>query len=379
MAAAPGVTGVPEGAPGVRGARETPTRVVAVNADRVGAAVSAASDVSVVMVVGRGPWGDAVAALLPEQSVPGRSVGGQANVEPVQVDQAEAMVRVGSEPRPAVAVITDADPGDRVLVACLAAGVPVVDVHRSIASLDRAREAMRAGTLVAASGWAGGVAALVAAAGERELGGDVAAHVEVDALLAPGDTAGSAWWRRFSGLHRSFMVYDRGQRRLVRGLGEPKKVEFEGVARRARRIASPDQETLVETGHADSAAVRIAFARRVTNLWLALLVGSGAWRFVPQALRSLVLRPGPGESGHRVHVTAALPGGVLQARIHDARGLAHLVAAAASVQVARLLDPARAVPAGLTHPEETDDPTADLAALRRAGVEVGLEVTPAPS
>lgn len=321
------------------------------------------SSLPVVLVVGVGPWADATASLLREQGIASAS----------QVDAGQAVARVGEEPRPAVAVIADADPGDQVLIACLATEIPVVDLHRSIASVDRARDAMRAGTLVAASGWAAGVAALVVAAGERDLGGGPAEHVEVAALLALGDDAGDAWWRRFTGLHRSFMVYDRGQRRLVRGLGEPRTVVLDGVARRARRIASLEQETLVESGHAGSAAVRVAFSRRATNVWLALLVGSGAWRFVPTALRRAVLHPGRGASGHHVAVTAALPGGLLQVRVADARGLAHLVAAGACAQVVRLLDPARAVAPGVSHPEESDDPAADLEVLRRVGVRVELE------
>lgn len=329
----------------------------------------ASASLPVALVVGRGPWGDAVASLLADR----------VTAVPDQVDVGEAVSRLIGEPRPAVAVITDADPGDQVLIACLATGVPVVDVHRSIASVDRAREAMKAGTLVVASGWAGSVAALVVAAGERELGGGPADHVDVDVLLAAGDTAGAAWWRRFSGLHRSFMVYDQGQRRLVRGLGEPKTVRLGDHTRRARRIASLEQETLVETGHAASAAVRVAFARGATNFWLALLVGSGAWRFVPSGLRGRVLRPGTGPAGHRLTVTAALPGGVLHARIADPRGLAHLVAASAATQVGRLLDPGRTVPPGLGHPEQSDDPAADVEALRRTGVTVDLEVTPAPN
>lgn len=324
------------------------------------------------LVVGTGPWGDAVAALLSEHAVLSERVG--AGVELVEVDRVPQ--RMTASPRPDVAVITDADPGDLALVSCLAAGVPVVDVHRSMASVDRARDAMRAGTLVAAPGWAGSVAGLVVAAAERRPGApeEPAEHVDVDVLLDAGDSASDAWWRRFSGLHRSFMVYDRGQRRLVRGLGEPKVVTFGQLRRRARRIASPEQETLVETGHASSAAVRVAFARVSTNVWLALLVGSGAWRFLPVAVRRVILRPRPGGAPHQIDVTALTPEAVVRARVVDPRGRAHLVAASAAVQVERLLDPGRTVPEGVSHPEESDDPEADLARLRALGVTVDVEV-----
>lgn len=333
------------------------------------------------MVVGRGPWGDATATMLTEHAI----------ATPDRVDVREAVARVGVEPRPAVAVVTDADPDDRVLVACLASGVPVVDVHRSIAAVDRARTAMRAGTLVAASGWGGGAAAVVVAAACQEVGGPPADHVEVAAQLAPGDRAGDAWWRRFAGLHRSFMVYEGGQRRLVRGLGEPRAVDFAHGRRRARRVASPEQETLVETGASRSAAVRVAFAEGRTNVWLALLVGSGAWRFLPAAWRARILRPRTGQrsGGHEVDVVVAHAQGVVLARIVAAHGLAHLVAAGACVQVGRLLrtpadDDAATPPVDVltsqrvSHPEESDDPCADLATLRALGIQVDLEVRRSP-
>lgn len=323
----------------------------------------------VVLVVGLGPWGDAVTSVVREQAI--------ATSVQVGVDAVAAALsagRLGDGTAPGVAVITDADPGDRALIACLAADVPVVDVHRSIASVDRARAAMRTGTLVAASGWAGSIAALAVAAGERQLDGGPAEHVEVDVLLGPGDTAGDAWWRRFAGLHRSFMVYDRGQRRLVRGLAEPKTVGFAQVRRRARRFASPEQETLVETGHAGAVVERVAFTNTSTNVWLALLVGSGAWRFLPLGWRCRILRPGPGVGAHEIRVTAVHAEGVVHAGVTDPHGLAHLTAASAAAQVARILDPARVVPAGVSHPDESDDPAADLEVVRRAGVQVALTV-----
>ncbi|GGD28497.1 hypothetical protein [Nocardioides daphniae] len=325
------------------------------------------SHVARVVVVGDGPW---AAATVEE-------LAGLADAVPVTSGEVEPALDRGAD----VVVLTGPDPGDRTLLACAERGLPVVDVHRSIASLDRAGELLadHAGArLVAADGWAGGVAALVAVGLARpeesvDLGSD---HVEVDVLLDAGDEASDAWWERFAGLHRTFAVYDRGERRLVRGLDEAKLVRFAAGTRRARRVASPEQETLVENGHAGSVAVRVAFARRATDLWLALGVGSGAWRFLPRRWRRAALRPvrAVPAAGHEIWVTRVGESAAARVRVHDPRGRAHLVGASAATQVARLLDPTREpVPAGVSVPEQAPDLARDLDELRRRGVTFDVE------
>ncbi|QCX28131.1 hypothetical protein [Nocardioides jishulii] len=332
-----------------------------------------------VLVVGAGPWAEATLAALDERRTDGA---GAVAVSSAVAVASDAFAAVLEERSPAVVVVTEADPGDQVLRACAERGVPVVDVHRSIASLDRARDLLEArpgARLVAADGWAGDVAAMAAVGlalpddgGSREQ-----EHVDIDVLLDAGDRAPDSWWDRFVGLHRSFAVYDRGQRRLVRGLGEPKPVPFTAGMRRARRIASPEQETLVEGGHAGSVALRVAFARRSTDLWLAVLVGSGAWRFLPASWRRAVLEPARAEppAPHEIWVTRLAERSAVRVRVHDPLGRAHLVGASAATQVCRLLDPSREpVPEGVSAPEQAPDLSRDLDELRRRGVTFDVEV-----
>lgn len=332
-----------------------------------------------VRVVGAdAPWGRAVVQVLTEQRPEVRIEELPATVDPC------AEVSLGALPD--VVVLACDDPGATALASCLERGVAVVDLAWSLADVDVAGDRIATyddpARVLAPVGWAGSAGAIVlaAAVATRAGQGARALHVDVDVLLTAGDRADDWWWRRFANLHRTFVVWDRGGRRLARGLGEPKTVRFsDGRARRARRIDSPEQDTIVEAGLADSASVRVAFERRGTDLWLAALIGSGAWRFLPASWRRAVLEPRRTSTPapHELVVTAAYPDRVLQAKVVDPAGRAHLVAACAVTQVVRLLDGddplERAARRGVAHPESAPDVARDLALLRTLGVVV--EVT----
>ena len=337
----------------------------------------------VAVVGGDGVWGSEVVEVLREHLTEVRVA-----VVPDHVDALAQWLEQGRRPDGVVLACEDPDAG--LLSLCLRRGLAVVDLAWSLADVDVAQDLMGAhpdpsgvlAPVLAPVGWAGSVAAIALASAVAPLaGGERAAHVDVDVLLAAGDRADDWWWRRFADLHRTFAVWDRGGRRLARGLGEPKAVRFsDGRRRIARRIDSPEQDTTVEAQLTGSLAVRVAFEHRSTGLLLALSVGSGAWRFLPASWRRAVLEPRRTSSPapHEIVVTAAYPSVVVRASIVDDRGRSHLVAAGALTQVARLVQ-GRSAGAGIDprrvlHPEGFPDVARDLALLREAGVVVEAEV-----
>ena len=111
------------------------------------------------------------------------------------------------------------------------------------------------------------------------------------------------------------------------------------------RFDTPDEYTLLLTTGARTVAARIGFDDATTSL-LVTLVRSGVWRLFSGARftplrRKLLYNPGPG-AGHDVivEVAGADAGGRaadVRAPVTDDRGQTHLTAAAALVQLERLL------------------------------------------
>lgn len=270
-----------------------------------------------------------------------------------------------------VVVVAVNDSDDNLLRAAVRRGSAVVDVarwpHRVTDAQDVVAGLAATAPVVLASGWMAGVAAVVAAATTRTR---PARHVDIDVLLSPADAAGPDSLAGFVDVHREFTLHEAGVARRVRGLSDPHRVRFsDGRTLRTRRLGSPEQQSLVETGLTRGAAVRISFGHHVTDATLAVLVGSGLWARLPRSWRFRLLHnPTPSGAGHEVAVTVQ-DGETRRTTVRDEAGQAHLTAAGAVLQIERILGPA-GPPVGVSFPEQSEDPARDVATLRSLGVRI---------
>ncbi|MCB7135035.1 saccharopine dehydrogenase NADP-binding domain-containing protein [Cellulosimicrobium marinum] len=286
----------------------------------------------------------------------------------------------GVDVLPDAVVVAVNDHSDHLLVSAARRGVAVVDITRW---WDRVEDAHRAladvdttAPVVLSSGWMASTAALVVAAARQGKG--PAAHVDVDVLLSTQDAAGPDSLTWFVDVHAAFAVRDHGRDLVVRGSTSPRTVTFPGGTRaRTRRLRSPEHRTLVDSGHADGVAVRIAFDDRVAQTALTGLVRSGLWARLPRATRLRLLRD-PRATGTRPHeiVVTVEADDVERHHVVDPQGQAHLTAAGAATQVERVLGlRGRPVPPpGISYPEQAPDPERDLATLADLGVRLARAV-----
>ncbi|NMO14577.1 saccharopine dehydrogenase [Pyxidicoccus fallax] len=273
------------------------------------------------------------------------------------------------------------DPTDRLLRACLQAGIPFVDITRWTARVQQALalaavEPPRA-PVVFASGWMGGLVPLVGAALARELGG--ASVIETAILYDLADRAGEDSIEFMDRLHVGFEVTEEGQRRVVEPLTGARRVELAGRPRRVVRLDTPEQLTLPLVLGARTVSTRIGFTDESATLAFQALQGLGLFHLLRgerfRSLRRALLR-GSGKGGRAVvHVEVSSPGGTRAATLVDARGQAHLTATGATLALERALGlDGDAPPRGVAFPEQTPSPERALAALRSLGVE--LEIHP---
>ncbi|WP_223758261.1 saccharopine dehydrogenase [Myxococcus sp. RHSTA-1-4] len=271
------------------------------------------------------------------------------------------------------------DPADRLLRACVQAGIPVVDITRWTARVQQALallavEPPRA-PVVLASGWMAGAVPLVGAALSRELGG--ASTVEVSILYDMADRAGEDSIEFMDRMHVPFEVMEEGRRRVVEPLTEARKVELGGRQHRVLRLDTPEQLTLPLVLGARTVSTRMGFSDASATLALQAAQGLGLFHLLRgERFRRLrrALMHGSGKGGRaevRVEVTSGA--GARALTLVDARGQAHLTAAGATLALERALGlDGDAPPRGVAFPEQTPSPERALEALRSLGVELVL-------
>jgi saccharopine dehydrogenase-like NADP-dependent oxidoreductase len=281
----------------------------------------------------------------------------------------------------AVAALVN-DPTDRLLRACVRAGVPYVDITRWTARMQQALALMAVepprAPIVLASGWMGGVVPLLGAALARELGG--ASSVETSILYDLADRAGEDSIEFMDRMGLAFEVVENGLRRHVEPLTEARRPELAGRRRRVLRLDTPEQLTLPLVLGAQTVSTRIGFSDESATLALQLLHGLGLFHLFRgerfRKLRRALLR-GSGQGGRAVvRVEVSHGSESREATLVDARGQAHLTAVGATLALERALGLDGAPPpGGVAFPEQTPAPERVLAALRSCGVELEVRAS----
>jgi hypothetical protein len=252
------------------------------------------------------------------------------------------------------AVVTAAnDSADAALRACLAAGIPYVDVTRWTSRLQRALAVVAAQpprALVAlSSGWMGGLVPRLAG----YLGGQVGGATEVDVAVRydVADRAGADSVDFMDRLGLAFEVGATGAERVVTPLTDVRRVQIGADWVRVARIDTPEQFTLPLTLGVRHATTRLGFSDGAATAGLLALRRVGFFRLADGdrlrgLRRGLLHRPGPGgEARLRVEVTG--PAGAASAVVVDPAGQAHLTAVGALLSLYDALRPG----AGVVFPE----------------------------
>jgi len=300
------------------------------------------------------------------------------------LDAATARVDVRAErplstlaERPAAILATVPDPADRLLAEAMHEGIPIADVDRAdaVAVLDALLHASRArpcAPVLLAGAWKGGTAALLAAALVRAVASP--ARIDLTVVVSSRDRVGDGAWRfsrRWAWPHHASADRVRG---VAHPFTDPRPVRCaDGQVRPGVRISTLDQVTLPLTLDVPTVEARLAMLE-APKLWAVVaLKRSGALRALEwprlRGVRSRLLeRSGGGDlSAFTVAVTGA--DRTLAIDAIDMRGQAHLGAVGAALAAERVLGLAdMPLPAGVSFPEQSACPAADIAALSAAGV-----------
>jgi len=280
--------------------------------------------------------------------------------------------------RPAAVLAAVSDPGDHLLVDAMRRGIPIADIHRagqaSILDVAVAAAAERPAAPVLLSGsWLAGVSALLAAAVVGELGG--ADRVDIAVLASSDDRVGPDSWGFSERLPWPYYVMRDGRRRAAHPLTGLRQVRCaDDRERPAVLVGTLEQTTLPVTLGVPTVETRMALQSTATLYGLIGLKRSGALRALARpGLRrvraALLQRPGSGDFAG-ITVTATDQGRSVSVDLLDTRGQAHLSAVGAACAAERVLAPG--LPAGISFPEQSARPAADLELLRQAGVVVRL-------
>jgi hypothetical protein len=296
----------------------------------------------------------------------------------VAIDVAAEQPLASLPERPAAVLAAVSDPRDYLLVDAMRRGIPIADINRAghASILDvavaAARERPAAAVLLSGS-WMAGVSALMAAAVVRELGG--AERVDISALASPDDRVGPDSWGFSDRLAWPYYPMRGGRRQPAHPLTGLRRVRCADLGDRpAALVGTLEQTTLPITLGVPTVETRMALQSVAALYGLIGLKRSGALRWLARpALRgtraALLQRPGTGDFAG-ITVTARNLGRSVSVDLLDTRGQAHLSAIGAAIAAERVLG--SGLPAGLSFPEQSADPEADLELLRRAGVVVRL-------
>jgi saccharopine dehydrogenase-like NADP-dependent oxidoreductase len=280
--------------------------------------------------------------------------------------------------RPAAVLAVVSDPRDYLLADAMRAGIPIADInragHASIldAVVAAARERPAAAVLLSGS-WMAGVSALAAAAAVGELGG--ARRVDITALASSDDRVGPDSWGFSERLAWPYYAMRDGSRQPAHPMTSVRQVRCaDRVVRPAALVGTLEQTTLPITLGVPTVETRMALQSKASLYGLVTLKRSGALRGLARpALRrtrtALLQSEGAGDFAG-LTVTAHGLAGSASVDLLDTRGQSHLSAVGAASAAERVL--ASVLPAGISFPEQSADPRADLEMLRQAGVQVRL-------
>ncbi len=323
----------------------------------------------------------------------GRGLAARLGAATARLDVGDERPLASLPERPRAILATVADPADHLLADALRHGIPLADVDRggTAAVLDVALRATRdhaTAPVLLAGGWMGGTAALLAAPLLRVA--SASARVSLTVLASSGDRVGDGAWGFSRRWAWPYHVHERGRRRIAHPLTQLRRVCCpDGRKRVSARISTLEQMTLPLTLGVASVEGRLALQAE-PELWgLVALKRSGALRALDHprlggVRRALLERSGEGDiCGFTVSVTGGGPTRALD--VLDPHGQAHLTGVGAALAAERVLGLAgAALPPGVSFPEQSACPTADVAALVAAGAVVharGMrlaDIAPAP-
>jgi hypothetical protein len=291
--------------------------------------------------------------------------------------------------RPAAVLAAVSDPHDHLLVDAMRRGIPVADINRAgpASILDVAVAAARdrpAAAVLLSGSWLAGLSALMAAAVVGELG--AAERVDISVLASSDDRVGPDSWGFSDRLAWPYYAMRDGRRHPAHPLTGLRQVHCaDGVERPAVLVGTLEQTTLPLTLGVPTVQTRMALQSAAALYGLVGLKRSGALRALARpGLRrvraALLQRPGSGDFAG-LTVTAVGSTRSVSVDLLDPRGQAHLSAVGAACAAERVLAPG--LPAGISFPEQSAQPAADLEMLRQAGVVVRLtgfakDVPPSP-
>jgi len=304
------------------------------------------------------------------------------NARAAGVDLARPAPLGGLKPRAVVALAND--PHDHLLAQAIQAGIPYLDVTRWTERVRDAAALAEAGPLRApvllASGWMGGVAALLAASLARQLARTDC--VDIGILYAMHDKAGPNSVEYMDRLATPYEVMLDGELTRVYPGTDPRKITFPGGrAATAYRFDTPDQMTLPAATGAATVSARIAFDDALATGALVGLIRCGIWklisgdRFTPLR-RRLLYSPGNGAS-HEIVIEATGVDGLgqaktLRATVADPQGQTHLTAVGALIHLERLLglDGAPPPPPGILYPDTAPQIARAFKTLSEHGINI---------
>jgi hypothetical protein len=310
----------------------------------------------------------------PEQ---GRAFAESIGASTVAVDTSSEKPLGSLSVRPTAVLASVSDPADRLLVDAARQGLPIADInrggHASVldATIAIAGEGPSAPVLLSGS-WMAGVAALLAAATVRELGEVV--RVDVTALASSDDEVGPDSQGFSQRLAWPYYPMRRGRRQVTHPLTNVRRVRCaDDNERPAALVGTLEQITLPRTLGVPTVETRLALQDTASLYGLIGLKRTGALRALTRPalgrIRAALFEKQGSADFAGITVTAEGPGRTVRVDVLDTLGQAHLSAVGAVLAAERVLGLAgHRLPPGLSFPEQSSDPHADLAALRAAGV-----------
>jgi hypothetical protein len=305
-----------------------------------------------------------------------RALAASIGASTVAIDVEAKQPLVSLPERPAAVLAAVSDPHDYLLVDAMRRGIPIADINRAghASILDVAVAAARerpCAAVLLSGGWLAGLSALMAAAAVGELGG--AERVDISALASSDDRVGPDSWGFSDRLAWPYYAMRDGKRHPAHPLTNLRHVRCADRRERpAVLVGTLEQTTLPVTLGVPTVETRMALQSVAALYGLIGLKRSGALRaFARPGLRrlraALLQRPGTGDFAG-ITVTAQGPTRSVSVDLLDPRGQAHLSAVGAACAAERVLGPG--LPAGISFPEQSARPEADIEMLRQAGVVV---------
>lgn len=311
----------------------------------------------------------------------GRALAASVNASTVTVDTSTARPLASLAERPTAVLAAVSDPADHLLIDAIRLGLPIADINRGgHASVLDAATAVASGPARAAvllsGSWMAGITALMAAAAVREVG--QASRVDVIALTSSDDAVGPDSQGFSHRLAWPYYPMRHGRRQTAQPLTSVRRVRCaDGNERPAALVGTLEQISLPRTLGVSTVETRLALQDSSLLYGLIGLKRSGALRALARpalhGVRSALLeRPGTGDFAG-ITVTAGAADRSATIEVLDPHGQAHLSAVGAVCAAERVLGvTGPGLPAGLSFPEQSAQPHADIKALRAAGVIVRL-------